>query len=330
MRPFDYIRPSGRGEAIAAVVANRDGAFLGGGTNIVDLMKLGVVSPNLLVDVSQLVSAEIEQLAEGGVRIGAAVRNSDLAANPVIRRDYPVLSQALLAGASGQLRNMATVGGNLLQRTRCGYFTDPTKLCNKRVPGSGCSARTGHHRELAILGASPACLAVHASDMAVALVALDAIVHVEGQQGARAIPLASFYRLPEDKPDRDTVLEHGELITAVDVPPTPIAVRSCYRKVRDRASFAFALVSMAAAIEVADSAITDARIAFGGVAPVPWRARQAESMLHGASPREDVFRDAAMAEFAAAQPLPANAFKVRLAKNLMVSTLLQLVEADNR
>jgi xanthine dehydrogenase YagS FAD-binding subunit len=330
MRPFDYIRPSGRGEAIAAVVANRDAVFLGGGTNLVDMMKLGVMSPNLLVDVSQLASDEIEQLAGDGTRIGAAVRNCDLAANPVIRRDYPMLSKALLEGASGPLRNVATVGGNLLQRTRCGYFTDTTKPCNKRVPGSGCPARTGHHRELAILGTSPACLAVHPSDMAVALAALDAVVHVEGQHGARAIPLSGFYRLPEDKPDRDTVLEHGDLITAVDLPPTPVTMRSHYRKVRDRASYAFALVSVAVAIEVADGVITDVRIAFGGVAPVPWRARQAESVLHGASPGEDTFRDAAMAEFAAAQPLPANAFKVRLAENLMVSTLLELVEANNR
>ncbi len=330
MRPCDYMRPAGRGEAIAAVAANRDAVFLGGGTNLVDLMKLGVMNPSLLVDVSRLASDEVEQRAGGGVRIGATVRNSDLAANPAIRRDYPMLSQALLAGASGQLRNVATVGGNLLQRTRCGYFTDTTKPCNKRAPGSGCPAHTGHHRELAILGTSPACLAVHPSDMAVALAALDAVVQVEGPHGARAIPLSGFYRLPEDKPDRDTVLEHGELITAVDLPPTPVAVRSRYRKVRDRASYAFALVSVAAAIEVADGAITDVRIAFGGVAPVPWRARRAESVLHGASPGEDTFRDAAMAEFAAAQPLPANAFKVRLAEHLMVSTLLRLVEANDR
>src|SRR5438876_299916 len=255
-------------------------------------------------------------------------RNSDLAADRTIRSRYPLLAQALLAGASGQLRNLATTGGNLLQRTRCVYFQDVTRPCNKRVPGSGCPAREGYHRELAILGASEACIATHPSDMAVALVALDAVVRVLVPQGERAIPLTDFYRLPGEEPQRDTVLEHGELLTAVDLPELSFATRSHYRKVRDRASYAFALVSVAAALDVADGVVRDVRIAFGGVAHVPWRALRAEAALRGAPATEEVFGRASEAELADAQPLPGNAFKIPLARNVLVRTLLDLTEEE--
>ncbi|HEV7804389.1 MAG TPA: xanthine dehydrogenase family protein subunit M, partial [Solirubrobacteraceae bacterium] len=251
MRPFAYERAQDADGAIAAVAA--PGArYLAGGTNLVDLMKLGVETPERLVDVSRLGHDRVEELPGGGLRIGAGVRNSDLAAHPAVRERWPVLSQSLLSGASGQLRNLATVGGNLLQRTRCPYFCDATKPCNKRRPGSGCPARAGEHRTLAILGHSEACIATHPSDMAVALVALDAVVHVRGAGGERAIALTGLHRLPGDEPQRDTVLQDGDLITAVELPPRPVAARSRYVKVRDRASFAFALVSIAAAADVAD------------------------------------------------------------------------------
>src|SRR5205823_3319577 len=252
MNPFRYERASDASSAVTTLAQAPTGAFLGGGTNLIDLMKLGVARPDLLVDVTRLPYNRIELLPDGGVRIGAAVRNSDLAADRTIRTRYPLLTQALLSGASGQLRNLATTGGNLLQRTRCVYFQDVSKPCNKRIPGSGCPAREGYHRELAILGASEACVATHPSDMAVAMVALDAMVRVLGPSGERSIPLVHFHRLPGDEPQRDTVLDHGELITAVDLPSLAFATRSHYRKVRDRASYAFALVSVAAAIDVVD------------------------------------------------------------------------------
>src|SRR5438270_10106162 len=330
MNPFRYERASDASAAIAMLAQAPSAAFLGGGTNLVDLMKLGVAKPDLLIDVAHLPYDRIELLPDGGIRIGAAVRNSDLAADRTIRARYPMLTQALLAGASGQLRNMATTGGNLLQRTRCVYFQDVSKPCNKREPGSGCPAREGYHRSLAILGASEDCIATHPSDMAVAMVALAAIVRVLGPNGERTIPLTSFHRLPSDEPQRDTMLEHGELITAVDLPELPFAVHSHYRKVRDRASYAFALVSVAAAIDVADGMIRDARIAFGGVAHVPWRARKAEAVLRGAAATEEVFRQAADAELADAQPLRENAFKVPLARNVLVRTLLDLAQEENQ
>ncbi len=282
----------------------------------------------LLVDITQLPYDRIEPLPGGGVRIGAMVRNSDLAADRTIRTRYPLLAQALLAGASGQLRNLATTGGNLLQRTRCVYFQDISKPCNKRVPGSGCSMREGYQRDSAILGASDACIATHPSDRAVALAALGASVRVLGPQGERAIPLVDFYRLPGDEPQRDTVLEHGELLTAVDLPPLAFATRSHYRKVRDRASYAFALVSVAAALDVADGVVRDVRIALGGVAPVPWRAVRAEAALRGAPATGEVFGRAAEAELTDAQPLPGNAFKVPLARSTLVRTLLDLTEEE--
>ncbi|MET0422682.1 MAG: xanthine dehydrogenase family protein subunit M [Actinoplanes sp.] len=290
--------------------------FLGGGTNLVDLMKLGVATPDVLVDVTRLPLGEITDGPGGGLRIGAAVRNSDLAADPRVRRDYPVLSQALLAGASGQLRNMATTAGNLLQRTRCRYFMDATKPCNKHAPGSGCPARDGDHRNLAILGGSPACIATHPSDMAVALAALDAVV----QTTSRSIPLTELYRLPGDEPQRDTVLEHGELITSVDL-PAPLGFPSAYRKVRDRASYAFAVGSIAAALRVTDGRVADVRLAFGAVAARPWRALIAEEALRGGPATDEAFRTAAEAELAAAEPLPDNAFKIVLIRNLVASVL---------
>src|SRR5438067_6790191 len=329
MNPFRYERASDAASAVALLAENPNGAFLGGGTNLVDHMKLGVAQPDLLVDVARLPYDRIEPLPDGGVRIGAAVRNSELAADRTIRARYPVLAQALLAGASGQLRNLATTGGNLLQRTRCVYFQDVSKPCNKREPGSGCPARAGYHRNLAILGASEACIATHPSDMAVAMVALDAVVRVLGPEGERTIPLTSFHRLPGDEPQRDTVLEHGELITAIDLPPLSFATHSHYRKVRDRASYAFALVSIAAAIDVADGIVRDVRIAFGGVAHVPWRAKKAEAALRGAAATEEFFRRAAEAELAEAQPLRGNEFKIPLACNILVRTLLDLTQEGN-
>src|SRR5579864_8395732 len=291
MNPFRYERASDAASAVALLAQAPNGAFLAGGTNLVDHMKLGVAQPDLLVDVTRLPYERIELLPDGGVRIGAVVRNSELAADRTIRARYPMLAQALLAGASGQLRNLATTGGNLLQRTRCVYFQDVSKPCNKREPGSGCPAREGYHRNLAILGASQGCIATHPSDMAVALAALDAVVRVLGPNGERTIPLVDFHRLPGNEPQRETFLEHGELITAVDLPPLAFATRSHYHKIRDRASYAFALVSVAAALDVAGGVVRDVRIALGGVAPVPWRAVRAEAVL------------------ADAQPLPGNAFK---------------------
>jgi xanthine dehydrogenase YagS FAD-binding subunit len=328
MNPFRYERATDAATAVALLAASPAGSFLAGGTNLVDLMKLGAAAPDLLVDVARLPFNTVEPLADGGLRIGAMVRNSDLAANRLIRARYPLLAQAVLAGASGQLRNLATTGGNLLQRTRCVYFQDLAKPCNKRVPGSGCPARDGYHRNLAILGASEACVATHPSDMAVALIALDASVRVLGPGGERAIPLAGFHRLPGDEPHRETVLEHGDLIIAVDVPALPWATRSHYRKVRDRASYAFALVSVAAAIDVAGGVVRDARIAFGGVAPVPWRASKAEHVLRGAPASEETFRRAAAAELDDARPLRDNAFKIPLARNILVRTLLDLTGAE--
>jgi xanthine dehydrogenase YagS FAD-binding subunit len=331
MNPFRYERASDASSAMALLAQAPNGAYLGGGTNLIDHMKLGVRHPDLLVDISRLPYDRIEVLADGSVRIGAMVRNSDLAADRTIRARYPLVSQAILAGASGQLRNLATTGGNLLQRTRCVYFQDISKPCNKREPGSGCSARDGYHRDLAILGTSQDCIATHPSDMAVAMVALDALVRLQGPRGERTIPLIDFYRLPGNEPQRDTVITHGELITAIDLPPLPYAAtHSRYRKVRDRASYAFALVSVAAALDFADGVIRDVRIAFGGIAPMPWRAKKAEAALRGKPASEELFRQAADAELAGAQPLPGNAFKIPLTRNTLARMLLDLVEERNQ
>lgn len=303
-----------------------DAVFLGGGTNLVDLMKLGVATPGVLVDVTKLPLNEVTELPGGGLRVGATVRNSDLAADPRVREAYPVLSQALLAGASGQLRNMATTGGNLLQRTRCRYFMDPSMPCNKHEPGSGCPARTGDHRNLAVLGGSAACIATHPSDMAVALAALGAVVQVDGVTGRRSIPVTDLHRLPGERPEHDTVLEHGELITAVDLPALPFAARSAYRKARDRASYAFAVGSVAAALDVEDGLVRDVRLAFGAVAPKPWRAFAAEEALRGRPAEHQSFVDAADAELAAARPLRDNAYKITLVRNLTAAVLTRLAE----
>jgi len=322
MRTFAYERAA---DAAAAVAAGADGAtYLAGGTNLVDLMKLGVAAPERLVDVTRVLDADVRDADGGGLRIGAGARNADLAADPSVRERYPALSQALLAGASGQLRNMATVGGNLLQRTRCSYFQDVTKPCNKREPGSGCPAIEGDHRNLAILGHSPSCVATNPSDMAVALAAFDAVVHVTGTNGERTVAMPGLHRVPGDEPQRDTVLEPGELITAVELPALALAANSRYRKVRDRASYAFAVTSVAVALDVEDGIVADCRIAFGGLAPVPWRALRAEDALRGAPATAASFAAAADAELAAAQPLRDNAFKVKLARNLLTATLSEL------
>ncbi len=329
MKPFRYERAQDATSAVALVSQSAHAGYLAGGTNVVDHLKLGVSQPDVLVDITHLPYDRVETLPDGGVRIGALVRNSDLAADLLIREKFPFLAQALLAGASGQIRNQATMGGNLLQRTRCVYFQDVTKPCNKREPGSGCPARDGYHRNMAILGTSEACIATHPSDMVVPLVALGASVHVLGPQGERDIPLLDFYRLPGAEPQRDTVLEHGELITAIEVPGLPFATSSRYRKVRDRASYAFALVSLAAAVDVDRGVIRDVRLAFGGLATIPWRAQKAEAILRGAPATEASFVQAAEAELADAQPLHENAFKIQLARNMLVRTLQELVEGSN-
>ncbi|MES9536159.1 FAD binding domain-containing protein [Actinomadura sp. NPDC000600] len=322
MRPFTYERATSAEDALRR---HHDGAvYLGGGTNLVDLMRLGVEEPTRLVDVAHLPYDRIELRPDGGLVVGAAVTNSALSADRTVREGHPVLAQAVLAGASGQIRNLATVGGNLLQRTRCSYFQDASKPCNKRDPGSGCPAREGEHHNLAILGHSDACVATHPSDMAVALAALDASVRVQGRGGERTIPFEDLHRLPGDDPQRDTTLEPGDLITAVEVPA--LGMPSRYRKVRERASFAFALVSVAAALDVADGRIRDVRLALGGVAHKPWRARRAEEALRGAEPTEESLLRAAEAELEAAEPLRDNAYKVPLARNLIVRTLTELGE----
>jgi xanthine dehydrogenase YagS FAD-binding subunit len=313
---------------MALLAEDMSASYLAGGTNLVDLMRLGVSTPALLVDITDVVDREIASTAGGGWLVGAGVTNSVLASDPQLRRDYPVLSQALLSGASGQLRNRATVGGNLLQRTRCAYFTDPTKPCNKRQPGSGCPARSGAHRDLAVLGTSEHCVATHPSDMAVALRALDAHVHVEGPAGSRVLGLDELYRLPGDDPAQDTTLRRGEVVTAVELPaPSDLTRRSTYRKVRDRASFAFALCSVAAALRTdASGTVAEVALCFGGLAPRPWRARIAEERLLGAKPRREAVVDAVEAELAVADPLPGNAYKLPLSARLAAATLLPLLD----
>jgi xanthine dehydrogenase YagS FAD-binding subunit len=327
MREFAYVRATDAEDALTLVAGRPDAVYLGGGTNLVDLMKLGVASPGLLVDVSRLPYDRIEHRADGSVLIGAAVRNAPLAGDPGIRRRFPLIAGALLAGASGQLRSAATVGGNLLQRTRCGYFHDVTKPCNKRSPGSGCPAVHGAHRELAVLGTSDHCVATHPSDLAVALVAMDAMTKVRSATGgAYAVPVEDLYLLPGSTPHRETLLAPGDLITGVEVPPPPSGAAMRYRKVRDRRSYAFALVSAAVSVSVGeDGALKDIRIALGGVAPRPWRARTAERQLRGRRPDGAVVRAAMDAELAGARPLPDNAFKLGLARDLVTACVRDLV-----
>lgn len=323
MTPFAYARASSVADAV------RQGAlegarYLGGGTNLVDLMRETIERPSSLVDVTGL-SGEITEQAGGGLMIGAAARNTAVAEHRLVRERYPVLTRAIVAGASAQIRNMATVGGNLLQRTRCTYFYDDDgSLCNKRVPGQGCDAIGGFNRMHAILGASDACVAVHPSDMCVALAALDAVVHVEGRGGARTLPFLDFHRLPGDRPDIETALAPGELITAVELPALASAARSTYRKVRDRASYAFALVSVAAALDLAGGRVREVRIALGGVAHKPWRTTRAEAALRGQPANQATFTAAAEAELADARPLRGNAFKIELARRTIVSVLEEL------
>ncbi|MFC0241058.1 FAD binding domain-containing protein [Rhodopseudomonas telluris] len=323
MTPFDYSRAGDVAEAVRLGAAAQ-AKFLGGGTNLVDLMRETLERPSALVDITGL-PAEITETNDGGLLIGAAVRNTALAEHRVVRRNYPMLSRAILAGASAQIRNMATVGGNLLQRTRCTYFYDDAgSRCNKRQPGQGCDAIDGFNRNHAILGASEACVATHPSDMCVALAALDAVVHIEGNGGARKLPFSDFHRLPGDRPDLETMLQPGELITAIELPPQPIAARSTYRKVRDRSSYAFALVSVAAALEIEGGKVKDVRLALGGVAHKPWRAQKAEQALRGREATADAFSAAAEAEVAEAVPLRDNAFKIELAKRTIVAVLGEL------
>jgi xanthine dehydrogenase YagS FAD-binding subunit len=324
-----YARAADAADAIRR--ADRANAkYLGGGTNLVDLMREGVELPSVLVDVTGL-SAEIEETGDGGLMIGAAARNTAVAEHPAVRARYPMLTRAIVAGASAQIRNMATVGGNLLQRTRCAYFYDTEgSRCNKRSPGEGCDAIEGFNRSHAILGASAACVATHPSDMCVALAALDAVVHISSNSGERTVAFCDLHRLPEDRPDLETTLEPGELITAVELPASDLAAHSTYRKVRDRSSYAFALISVAAALELDGEAIADARVALGGVAPKPWRAWRAEEALRGRPATETSFLQAADAELADASPLAGNAFKVELARRTVAAVLQQLSEGARR
>ena len=334
MTPFAYSRAATAEEAqsqfqqVAQAQQAGGARFLGGGTNLVDLLRQNVEACDALVDVSRLPAA-IEALPGGGLLIGGAARNSAVAAHPAVRAHYPMLSRALLSGASAQIRNMATVGGNILQRPRCMYFYDPEgSRCNRRAPGSGCDAIGGFDRHHAILGASPHCVAVHPSDMCVALAALDAAVHLAGPGGTRQMPLTDFLRLPGDTPEQESALQPGELITAVEIPPVAAGTRSAYRKVRDRSSYAFALVSVAASLHLSGGAIAEVRIALGGVAPIPWRARRAEAALQGQPPSREAFAAAAEAELAAAQPLAGNGFKIGLAQRTMAALLCDLAGVD--
>lgn len=321
MNDVDYQRPAGVADALR-MGAQPGAAFIAGGTNLIDLMKGHVAMPTSLVDVNRLPLASVTSRSDGGIRIGAMVRNSDLAAHPLVRDAYPLLAQALVSGASAQLRNMATVGGNLMQRTRCYYFYDTGfSACNKRMPGSGCAAVDGHNRIHAILGASPSCVATNPSDMNVALAALRASVVVQGAGGERTIPIADFHRLPGDDPQRDNTLMAGELITSVDLPASPFGARATYLKVRDRASYAFALVSVAAALDVQGGVVRDAALALGGVAHKPWRRVDAEQALIGKPLDATSIAAATQLLLAGAVPLKENAFKIELAKRSIARAL---------
>lgn len=322
MKPFELLQVNTVTEAIGGSgVANK---YIAGGTNLVDLMKYEVEQPDRLIDITRLPLREVTDV-HGGLRIGALVPNSDLAENALVKRRYPLLSEALLNGASPQLRNVATVGGNLLQRTRCYYFMDTAFPCNKRQPGSGCPAVEGVNRIHAILGQSESCIATHPSDMAVAMAALDTVVNVTGPDGDRRIPIAEFHRLPGDHPENDTTLKLGELITSIDIAPLPMARRSRYLKVRDRAQYAFALVSVATMLDIRGGTIRGARIAMGGVAHKPWRSPEAEAMLIGKPATSSVFREAAEAALHGAKGYKHNEFKIELAKRAIVRTLTMVM-----
>ncbi|MFE9628749.1 FAD binding domain-containing protein [Streptomyces sp. NPDC006527] len=321
MRPFDYVRATDAEQAVAVVSADPRASFLAGGTTQLDLMKDGVLGPERLIDITRLPLGGITH-TDSAIRVGALTTMEELAADPVVGERLPFVREALLLGASTQLRNMATIGGNLLQRARCRYFRDPTvAACNKRNPGSGCAAIMGIQRMHAILGTSDHCIALHASDVAVPLVALDAIVHVRGANGTRSIPLTEFYLPPGDTPHLENVLQHGELITALEIPLLRETARSHYLKVRDRVSYEFALASAGVALVIEDGVVQEARVALGGVGTIPWRAWDAEDVLEGARADADVFRTAAEAALEGARPLPGTAFKVELAKRTLVRTL---------
>ena len=327
MKTFDFVRP---GDASAAITAqaraktSQQGAdirFLAGGTTLVDLMKLNVETPAHLIDINRLPLDKIERLPDGGLKIGATVRNTTLAQDPYVKEHYTCLSQAILAGASTQLRNRATTAGNLLQRTRCVYFRDPTMPCNKRVPGSGCPAIEGHNRNLAILGTSERCIANNPSDMCVALLALDAVVHIQSSKGERSVPIAEFHLLPGDTPERETVLEPGDLITSVTLPPPEKSAKSLYLKLRDRASYEFALASAAVVLSLENGLIARARFAMGGIGAKPWRVAEAEDSLEGQKPEIPAFQRAAEIVLRGARPQSENGFKVELAKRCITRAL---------
>jgi xanthine dehydrogenase YagS FAD-binding subunit len=323
MKTFDYMRPASIAEAVA-VAAEPGAAYLAGGTNLLDLMKGGITRPNRLVDVSRLPGLDrIERLPDGSVRIGALVRNADLAHDPDFARSYPAIAESLLSGASAQLRNAATVGGNLLQRTRCGYFYDVASACNKREPGAGCDARDGENRLHAVLGWSEACIATHPSDFCVPLVALDAVAEIEGRTGRREMAVEDLHRLPGETPAQESALDRGDLIVALRLPAEARAfsAHQRYLKVRERTSYAFAIVSAAATLRIEQGAIRDARLALGGVAAKPWRARAAEEILQGARPGADAYRRAAEAALAGAKPSGDNRFKIELAQRILVRAL---------
>ncbi len=323
MKNFDYLRPATVREAVAAA-AEPGAVYLAGGTNLLDLMKGGIARPSRLIDISRLPGLDrIEELADGGVRVGALVRNADLARDRDFARRFPAVAEALLSGASAQLRNAATVGGNLLQRTRCAYFYDVASACNKRAPGAGCDARGGENRLHAVLGWSESCIATHPSDFCVPLVALDAVVEIEGSVGRREVPLETFHRLPGEAPERESVLEPGEIIVALRLPAAAarFAAHARYLKLRERTSFAFAVVSAAAALRIVDERIAEARVALGGVALKPWRAREAELILAGGRADDALFRRAAEAALAAAKPSGDNGFKVELARRIVLRAL---------
>ncbi|RKT76852.1 xanthine dehydrogenase YagS FAD-binding subunit [Terracoccus luteus] len=328
MRELTHEFATDAASAVATVTADPDACYVAGGSNLVDHLKLGIATPSRLVDVGRLPLDTITDLPGGGLRVGATVRNSDLAAHPVVRERYAAVSRALLAGASGQIRNQATTAGNLLQRTRCVYFQDATTPCNKREPGSGCSALEGYGRYNAVLGQSSACVATHPSDLAVALAAVDAVVVVLGADGERRVPLGELHRLPDDEPERDTTLAHGELVTAVELPPQPDGIRSTYVKTRDRASYAFALVSVAAALRTEQGRVTDVRIVWGGVAHRPWRADVAERALVGEPLGGEAIRAAVDAELEAARTTDETAYKLPLVRRATALALTQLSTRD--
>jgi xanthine dehydrogenase YagS FAD-binding subunit len=330
MRPLSYVRAHDVDSAIARVAAHPTSAFLAGGTNEVDLVRAGIAHPDLLVDINELPLAQIEDLPGGGLRIGALARMSDVARHPSVEDRYPGMSQALLLGASEQLRNMASMGGNLCQRVRCPYLRDGVSPCNKREPGSGCSALEGLNRGHAILGVSEHCIATHPSDVAVALVAFDAVVHTISPTGPREIAIDDFYLLPGDTPHLEHPLEHGELIVAIELPPLDIARNSIYLKFRDRESYEFALVSVAAALEISDGVVAGVRLALGGVGTKPWRAHVAEADLIGRPAGAEQFASAAASELAAAVVREHNAFKVALARRAIVRALSRLMEGGAR